>query len=110
MTVVHEIADTGSSGNLLLASARYGCAWPAKAWSSGTTRGAPSARTQRNFWPRTAFLRGVRYLDDRPSAAEIAHVLTLLGTADPRVLMQTSEPRYEELGWQTQPPASLSMQ
>jgi len=24
MTVVHEIADTGSFGNLLLASARYG--------------------------------------------------------------------------------------
>lgn len=42
--------------------------------------------------------RRVRYLDDPPSAAEIARVLTLLGAADPRVLMRTSEPRYEELG------------
>jgi len=42
--------------------------------------------------------RRVRYLDDPPSAAEIARVLTLLGAADPGVLMRTSEPRYEELG------------
>jgi arsenate reductase len=42
--------------------------------------------------------RRVRYLDDPPSAAEIARVLALLGAADPRVLMRTSEPRYKELG------------
>lgn len=42
--------------------------------------------------------RQVRYLDDPPSAAEITRVLTLLGAADPRALMRTSEPRYEELG------------
>jgi arsenate reductase (glutaredoxin) len=42
--------------------------------------------------------RQLRYLDDPPPAAEIARVLTLLGTADPRVLMRTSEPRYKELG------------
>jgi arsenate reductase len=42
--------------------------------------------------------RRVRYLDDPPSAAEIARVLALLGAADPRVLMRTSEPRYEGLG------------
>jgi arsenate reductase len=40
----------------------------------------------------------VRYLDDPPPAAEIARVLTPLGTADPRVLMRTSEPRYKDLG------------
>jgi arsenate reductase len=36
--------------------------------------------------------RQLRYLDDPPSAAEIGRVLTLLGTADPRVLMRISEP------------------
>jgi arsenate reductase (glutaredoxin) len=41
--------------------------------------------------------RRVRYLDDPPSAAEITRVLTLLGAADPRVLMRISEPRYIEL-------------
>lgn len=40
----------------------------------------------------------VLYLDHPPSQAEIARVLALLGTADPRVLMRTSEPRYAELG------------
>lgn len=40
----------------------------------------------------------VFYLDDPPAQAEIARVLALLGTSDPRALMRTSEPRYQELG------------
>jgi arsenate reductase len=40
----------------------------------------------------------VFYLDSPPGRAEIARVLALLGTADPRTLMRTSEPRYTELG------------
>jgi arsenate reductase len=40
----------------------------------------------------------VLYLDTPPSAAEIARVLALLGSSDPRELMRTSEPRYIELG------------
>lgn len=40
----------------------------------------------------------VLYLDDPPSAEEIARVLRLLGATDPRVLMRTGEPRYRELG------------
>lgn len=39
----------------------------------------------------------VLYLDTPPSAAEIARVLGLLGSSDPRDLMRTSEPRYVEL-------------
>jgi len=39
----------------------------------------------------------VFYLDDPPTRAEITRVLALLGTADPRTLMRTSEPRYAEL-------------
>ncbi|HEY3732851.1 MAG TPA: ArsC/Spx/MgsR family protein [Streptosporangiaceae bacterium] len=42
--------------------------------------------------------RRVLYLDDPPPRAEITRVLALLGTADPRALMRTSEPRYQELG------------
>ena len=40
----------------------------------------------------------VFYLDNPPSEAEIARVLALLGTDDPRALMRTGEPRYAELG------------
>ena len=40
----------------------------------------------------------VLYLDDPPDRAEIARVLALLGTDDPRTLMRTAEPRYTELG------------
>jgi arsenate reductase len=40
----------------------------------------------------------VLYLEDPPDRAEIARVLALLGTADPRELMRTSERRYSELG------------
>lgn len=39
----------------------------------------------------------VFYLEDPPARAEITRVLALLGTADPRALMRTSEPRYAEL-------------
>jgi len=37
------------------------------------------------------------YLDNPPARAEITRVLALLGTADPRALMRTAEPRYGEL-------------
>jgi arsenate reductase len=40
----------------------------------------------------------VLYLDNPPARAEITRVLALLGTADPRALMRTAEPRYRELG------------
>lgn len=40
----------------------------------------------------------VLYLDDPPGRAEITRVIALLGTADPRALMRTAEPRYTELG------------
>ena len=40
----------------------------------------------------------VFYLDNPPPWAEITRVLALLGTADPRTLMRTAEPRYTELG------------
>jgi arsenate reductase len=40
----------------------------------------------------------VLYLDDPPPRAEILRVLALLGETDPRTLMRTSEPRYQELG------------
>ena len=39
----------------------------------------------------------VFYLDNPPSEAEIARVLALLGTDDPRALMRTGEARYAEL-------------
>jgi arsenate reductase len=42
--------------------------------------------------------RKVFYLDDPPARAEITRVLALLGTAGPRALMRTAEPRYRELG------------
>ena len=40
----------------------------------------------------------VFYLDNPPPEAEIARVLALLGTDDPRALMRTGEPCYAELG------------
>jgi arsenate reductase len=40
----------------------------------------------------------VFYLDNPPARGEITRVLALLGTADPRTLMRTAEPRYRELG------------
>jgi arsenate reductase len=43
----------------------------------------------------------VLYLDTPPSAAEIARVLALLGSSDPRDLIRTSEARYVELGLAT---------
>jgi arsenate reductase len=41
--------------------------------------------------------RRVFYLDDPPPRAEIRRVLALLGATDPRALMRTTEPRYQEL-------------
>ena len=40
----------------------------------------------------------VRYLDERPSRAELERVLGLLGTDDPRQMMRTGEALYRELG------------
>lgn len=40
----------------------------------------------------------VHYLEDPPERAEIVRVLGLLGSSDPRVMMRTGEPRYQELG------------
>jgi arsenate reductase len=51
--------------------------------------------------------RQVRYLDEPPSPVEITRVLALLGTADPRMLMRTSEPRYAELGLADATPGQL---
>src|SRR5690242_20857099 len=36
--------------------------------------------------------------DNTSARGEITRVLALLGTADPRALMRTAEPRYRELG------------
>jgi arsenate reductase len=99
MTVGHEVADTGSLGNLLLASTRYGCAMAGEGvvvWYNPRCSKCRGAEELLAAYGVSA--RRVRYLDDPPSAAEITRVLTLLGAADPRVLMRTSEPRYEELG------------
>jgi arsenate reductase (glutaredoxin) len=49
----------------------------------------------------------VHYLDDPPPEAEIARVLTLLGTDDPRQLMRTGEPAYAELKLADASPAEL---
>ncbi len=38
------------------------------------------------------------YLQDPPSAAEIAEVMKRLGIDDPRAMMRTKEPEYRELG------------
>jgi arsenate reductase (glutaredoxin) len=40
----------------------------------------------------------VLYLETPPSRAEIARVLALLGTDDPRALTRTGEPLYRDLG------------
>jgi arsenate reductase (glutaredoxin) len=42
-----------------------------------------------------------RYLDERPDRAELERVLGLLGTDDPRQMMRTGEPVYQELGLET---------
>ena len=39
----------------------------------------------------------VRYLERAPSRAELEHVLGLLGTSDPRMMMRTKEKLYREL-------------
>lgn len=43
-------------------------------------------------------MQKVFYLDDPPPRAEIVRVLGLLGADDPRAMMRTSEPLYDELG------------
>jgi arsenate reductase len=40
----------------------------------------------------------VRYLDKAPDRAELERVLQLLGTDDPRQIIRTKEPEYDELG------------
>ena len=39
-----------------------------------------------------------RYLDEAPSRAELERVMGLLGIDDPRQMMRTGEPVYQELG------------
>ena len=39
----------------------------------------------------------VRYLEDSPTRAQLEHVLTLLGTTDPRAITRTGEPLYRDL-------------
>lgn len=40
----------------------------------------------------------VRYLEEAPSRAELERVMDLLGIDDPRAMMRSKEPVYEELG------------
>ena len=40
----------------------------------------------------------VRYLDDAPTRAELQRVMGMLGVDDPRQMMRTGEPVYNELG------------
>lgn len=40
----------------------------------------------------------IRYLEDTPSRRELEDVLRRLGSEDPRTMMRTSEPVYQELG------------
>ena len=49
----------------------------------------------------------LRYLDDPPPRTEIARVLGLLGSADPRVMMRTKEPLYALLGLADATPGAL---
>lgn len=49
----------------------------------------------------------LRYLETPPPRAEIARVLALLGSADPRVMMRTKEPLYALLGLADATPDAL---
>jgi arsenate reductase len=40
----------------------------------------------------------VRYLESAPTRAELEEVLAKLGTDDPREMIRTKEPEYEDLG------------
>ncbi len=40
----------------------------------------------------------VRYLENAPTRAELEEVLAKLGTDDPRTIVRTKEPEYEQLG------------
>jgi len=42
-----------------------------------------------------------RYLEERPSRADLERLLEMLGTTDPRAMMRTGEALYEELGLAT---------
>ena len=43
----------------------------------------------------------IPYLEEAPTRADLEHVLKLLGTDDPRVLVRSTEPEYQELGLAT---------
>ena len=45
----------------------------------------------------------VRYLDDPPSIAELQRLMGMLGIDDPREMMRTAEPVYDELGLADKP-------
>ena len=49
----------------------------------------------------------LRYLEDPPPRTEIARVLALLGSSDPRVMMRTKEPLYALLGLADATPEEL---
>ncbi len=49
----------------------------------------------------------VFYLDDPPPRAEIERVLRLLDAEDPRAMMRTQEPLYDELGLDVADDATL---
>lgn len=49
----------------------------------------------------------IPYLEEAPTRADLEHVLKLLGTDDPRVLIRNTEPEYKELGLATATDAEL---
>ncbi len=49
----------------------------------------------------------IHYLDDPPPREEIVRVLGLLGAEDPRAMMRTQEPMYDELDLDTADDAAL---
>ena len=66
------------------------------------SRGAEAILQERGV----EYLR-IPYLEEAPTRADLEHVLKLLGTDDPRVLIRNTEPEYKELGLATATDAEL---
>jgi arsenate reductase len=66
------------------------------------SRGAEAILQERGV----EYLR-IPYLEEAPTRADLEHVLKLLGTDDPRVLIRSTEPEYKELGLATATDAEL---
>jgi arsenate reductase len=66
------------------------------------SRGAEAILQERGV----EYLR-IPYLEEAPTRADLEHVLKLLGTDDPRVLIRSTEPEYDELGLATATDAEL---